>query len=400
MAIQTPKSYAAYSQEILAALQATGITQTAAGGKARAYADITASKLGEVEARQFNNLSQVLLPYATGDSLDFIGAIYGITRIPESNSTTSSSDGTFTFYVQSGTFGSINSGQNITVPAGILIYSAGTSGAVYSVTFQTVLPASANSQAVSTTSVQTGSGGNAPVNTVNTTNFTNYTQSNFGTLLVTNNYGIVSGRDVEDDTSYRYRIQLALQTVGGSSESDLTVQLLTVPGVQNVVFEELPGTFNVYVYTISSSPSAYVLQLAQTVIDDMVAFPISGTAISPDLVGISLSTTLQLVTSSTDTESLTTIVNNAVTAVSNYINNMAIGGTFVINQVASLILQSDPNILDVGLPNSPIQQIYIWRARSDGTYYSRNLVQDYTLGVGERLVVQNITNPINLAVSS
>jgi uncharacterized phage protein gp47/JayE len=398
MAIQSPKSFAVYSSEVLKTLQATGITQTAPGGKARAFADIVASEMSTLEANAFGNLSQALLPYATGTSLDFIGAIYGVTRIPASNSAVSSTDGTLTFYVQSGTFGSINNGNDIIVPAGTLVFSNGNNLVSYATMFQTTLPAASNSQTFTATAVQVGSGGNAPANSIINTNFIGYAQASYGTLLVTNSFGIVSGRDVEDDLSYAYRIQLALKTVGGSSESDLTVQLLTVPGVQNVDFEELPGTFNVFIFTISSSPSDYVIQLAQSVIDNLTAFPIKGTAIAPDLVGISLVTTLKLIPALTEAQS--TIIANAISAATNYINNVGINGTIIINEIASILLSSDTNILDIGLPNQPLLQIFIWRSREDGTRYSRNLVQDYTLATGERLVVENITNPINLTVGS
>ncbi len=58
-------------------------------------------------------------------------------------------------------------------------------------------------------------------------------------------------RDEEDDESYRYRIQLALSSQTGCSEADLRAALLKVPGIQDVVFERLSGTYNVYVYGIS-----------------------------------------------------------------------------------------------------------------------------------------------------
>jgi uncharacterized phage protein gp47/JayE len=41
---------------------------------------------------------------------------------------------------------------------------------------------------------------------------------------VTNEYGIVGGRDQEDDESYRYRIHLKLISQSGSNESALRWQ--------------------------------------------------------------------------------------------------------------------------------------------------------------------------------
>jgi|HubBroStandDraft_4_1064222.scaffolds.fasta_scaffold775368_1 hypothetical protein len=82
MAVQTPQNYAGYQTDILAALSATGIRQLAPGGKARAFGDIVANELAELENRQFSNIAQSLLPFATDVSLDLLGEIYGVPRLP------------------------------------------------------------------------------------------------------------------------------------------------------------------------------------------------------------------------------------------------------------------------------------------------------------------------------
>ncbi len=46
---RTPKTAALYQLDILAALTQTGIRQTAAGGKARAFCDIVDDKIGEMQ---------------------------------------------------------------------------------------------------------------------------------------------------------------------------------------------------------------------------------------------------------------------------------------------------------------------------------------------------------------
>jgi len=63
-------------------------------------------------------------------------------------------------------------------------------------------------------------------------------------FLVTNDYGIVGGRDTEDDDSYRYRIHLKLTSQSGSNENALRFALLQVPGIQDVVFDSKAGTFH------------------------------------------------------------------------------------------------------------------------------------------------------------
>lgn len=400
MAIQTPKSGTQYASEILAILQATGILNTSPGGKARALADIIADRMGDLETRQFVAVSQNLLPYATDTALDALGAIFGIQRIAASDSSSPSSDGNFEFFVTTGTFGDVNSGNDIIIPAGTRIFTAATNGPVYTVDIQTTLPNAQSSAFVSASSVTTGSSGNAPSGIFNRTNFSNYTLSDFGGLQVTNNFGIIGGRDAESDDDYRYRIQLKLQSTGGNGEVDLRTAILQVPGVQDLVFNPLAGTFEVYVYGISPQVPPSLLNLVQTVINENTAYPLNGLAIVPDLVGISLATTLTLQPGLSSVDQ-TTVISNAQTAAANYINNLTVGQEFVINEVAVVILGSDTRILDIGNPNQPLNSIFIWRSRSDETRFSQYLVNDYTPATGERIIVEeSISNPINLTVAS
>jgi hypothetical protein len=67
--------------DILGALTQTGIQQTAAGGKARAFCDIVGDQLGTMETNEFLNLGQTLIHYASIDNLNFIGEIFGVCRL-------------------------------------------------------------------------------------------------------------------------------------------------------------------------------------------------------------------------------------------------------------------------------------------------------------------------------
>ena len=105
---------------------------------------------------------------------------------------------------------------------------------------------------------------------------------------------MVGGRDAETDEDYRYRINLKLQSQSGANEAALRFQILQVPGIQDVVFDRHAGTFDVYVYSIAPQVAASLLDMVQQVINDTVAYPLTGLAVAPDLVGISLTTTLHL----------------------------------------------------------------------------------------------------------
>jgi hypothetical protein len=162
------------------------------------------------------------------------------------------------------------------------------------------------------------------------------------------------GRDQEDDESYRYRIHLKLISQSGSNESAIRFDLLQVPGIQDVVFDRRAGTFYCYVYAITPIAAASVLAMVQDAIDQNVAFPLTGAALNPDQIGITLATTISTVAGSTQTDK-DTATGQAIAAAQDYINNLRVGEPLVINDIAAAIQTSSSKILDVGQPNRQIR---------------------------------------------
>ena len=399
--IQTQSSASTYQNNLLAALKATGITNTSPGAKARAFTDAVGDQIGQSESNSYTAIAQTLLPYATKSNLDYFGQMFGIPRIQASDVSSSSLDNNFEFYVARGTFGTINNGQDIVVPANTQIYtSQGTSGQVVLTTTEVTCSASQSSVPFSVTNLQSASSGNAASGVFTSSNFTNYADSAYGSLLVTNNYGLIGGRDAEEDDDYRYRINLWIQSRGGASESDLRLAVLVLPGIQDLTFVRQAGTFLCYIYGISPVIPPSLISLVQGTLDGLTSYPIFGTAVSPALVGISFSTTLTFVSSATSSDQQNAIA-NAMSAAQSYINDLSVGQEFVINTLADKIQNSDSKILDIGSPDQPINDIFIWRSRDDGTRYSRYLVADYTPATGERMVVEtSISNPITLTAAT
>jgi phage-related baseplate assembly protein len=367
---------ALYQLDILAALTQTGIQQTAAGGKARAFCDIVGDQLGTMETNEFLNLGETLIHYATGQNLDFIGEIFGVYRLGQQIASISQGDLNFKFYVAGGgKFGDINSGQSINLPAGTLIRSAADNGPIFITDTAYTLHAADTQQYVGAYAAAPGNSANASAGVFNQWSGTvPYSKSAFGSLLVTNSYGVVGGRDAETDDNYRYRIQQKLQGRNGSNEAALRFELLQVPGIQDIVFTRLAGTFDCYVYGIAPTPAPSLLDAVQQTINDNVAFPLTGTAIAPDLVGISLVTTLSMSAGASTTDQ-DMVIGEAVAAAQDYIDNLGVGQQLVSNEIADRIRNADARILDVGQPNKQIPEIFIWRSRDDGTRYSRSKLE-------------------------
>jgi hypothetical protein len=194
----------------------------------------------------------------------------------------------------------------------------------------------------------------------------------FGTLLIANNFGIVGGRDTEDDESYRYRISLKLKSQSGINEAALRFAILQVPGIQDIVFAPFAAGFYAYVYGISPVVPISLIQAVNDQISQYAAYPINlaSSAITPDLVGISLATTLSFKAGTTQAEK-DVVSLSAASAAQTYIDNLGVGQPLIINNISNQIRQSDARISDVGNPDRPILQIFIWRARADGSRFSR-----------------------------
>ena len=395
--IQKPKSVQIYQSEILSAFAAAGIRQLSPGGKARAFSDIVGDKIGESEARGFAAVGQSLLPYAVGQSLDFLGEMYGVPRLHRSDVVSSALSDNFNFYVVRGNFGQINSGRPIVIPAGTRISTADV-GPVSVTAAEITLDASASTQSFPAIALNPGEAGNAPAGVFTKHNFTAYSDARYGSLLVTNNYGLVEGREEEDDDSYRYRISLKLQSRGGAAEADIRLAVLAVPGVQDVVFTREAGSFTAYVYGISPVVSPSLLALVQAEVDQRTAYPLVGTCVAPDLVGVSLSTVAQFAANTSPADRSSSI-SSAVRAAEDYINNLAVGETLIVNEIADRLRDADSKIIDIGSPNKPLSDIFLWRSRVDGSRYSRYLVGNYEPAIGERLVVESISNAITVTAS-
>jgi len=112
------------------------------------------------------------------------------------------------------------------IPAGTRISTInGTTGPVMITTTDTLCPAAASSASCSVVSLTSGASGNGAAGVFIQHNFTAYASSAFGSLLVTNNFGVVVGTDAETDTDYRYRINLKLQSPAGNAEANVRLAI-------------------------------------------------------------------------------------------------------------------------------------------------------------------------------
>jgi hypothetical protein len=95
--------------------------------------------------------------------------------------------------------------------------------------------------------------------------------------------------------------------------------------------------------------------MVQDSIDQTVAFPLTGTALNPNLVGITFATTITLVPGATQTDK-DTAASQAIAGAQDYLSNLQVGQQLIINDIAAAIRNASPKILDVGQPNRQIEE--------------------------------------------
>jgi uncharacterized phage protein gp47/JayE len=167
--------------------QNTGITKLSAGGIARALLEALNRRLADAYNTFDLNLARAFVSASTGQYLDLMGTLLGITRSVSSPASAHAEEQTIKFYVDSGVFGDINGGVDILLTAGRTISTGPQStGIVYTLTDDFVLSKNSNIGWVSAQAIATGDGSNLGSGSLLYHNFIGYSDYLNNTLLVTN----------------------------------------------------------------------------------------------------------------------------------------------------------------------------------------------------------------------
>lgn len=385
--------------------QETNITQLSPGAKARALLEIVSRQISEQYQIFDINLANAFLSTARGEFLNYIGEIVGLERLQPVTAGTVSESQNVIFYTFAATFGAINGGSDIVVPKGTRLWtSPSTSDADDSVYFyvteDVTLSSAANLQSIPVNASQQGDISNIGQDTLVNHDFEDYTDYQNGTLLVRNRASITSGRGLESDEDFRYRISKQVTASEMGNETAIRLAALSVPGVADVSMVPYVrglGTFAVYVKSLDARVSDELVDAVQQTIDEVQSFGNRGYALKPKEIGI------EMVLSLTYRESITSrdraaINRSVVGAVYDYINNLDIGEDFIINEVVQRVMQVDDRIKNVGAANKPIDELRMWktsRTRDNRVRYT--LQDDYTTAFDEKVLIEySLTTPVTV----
>jgi uncharacterized phage protein gp47/JayE len=218
----------------------TGVNYWGRDGVARTFVDIITSEQRLAEGRVEASLKSIQLGTAEKEDLDALAESKGLFRMQPTYAESVSNEKNFMFYSNT-TFGDLNGGASIVIPAGTKIGAFSSSFTAnnisenniveYVTTKEYTLPSTMSFYFCSIKSVSSGSFQNVAENTLLKHDFTNYIS---GQLLCKNNYAILNGRNIESDDSLRFRAANIYNSHAGATEVALQLSGIEVPGATSI----------------------------------------------------------------------------------------------------------------------------------------------------------------------
>ena len=363
----------------------TGITNFGTDSKARVLMDVFTSEVLDARQSAVDAFGASQLSTAQGEDLIQIGNTLGVPQFRRTFASSHRREHNFAFYVETGTFGDINSGANFTIPKGTLIVSDPNENELqavvnYELTTDVTCLAAASLVYLSVRAKTSGSGGNVGPTVIRNHSFTGYTGSGAGSLKVINFFSVLNGREEESPRQYRYRLARNYDRLVSSNDSRIQLAGLRVPGVLDV--KPISGYFGVgsvgvLVIGADFQSNQQLVRGVQEGLDQIFgpgskAIAVGATKVQVDLV-------LQLRTSRSLTQSdkrnlETSIKRNLLNAV----RSTPMGGTLPLTLLEQAVQQQGRGLLRFAraLNKRPslFKDVYLKRGFSNGISSERELL--------------------------
>lgn len=226
----------------------TDITNFDKDSKVRALSDTLTKELIDIRNQSIQAFQANQLSNSRGDNLDQFGNSRGVPRNINTFCQVLEEERNLALYVESGTFGDINSANSILIEEGTIIYSTPNNNELgATINYRTLksytLDATASLQYISARAETSGSVSNVGQGVLRNHQFTNYSDSINGTLKVINFYPILNGQQSERDDQYRFRISQNYNRLHQNSDARILLTSLNVPGVLEV--KPITGFFGI-----------------------------------------------------------------------------------------------------------------------------------------------------------
>lgn len=354
--------------------QYTNITELSPGGKTRVLLDIVSDEQGFQHQRFDENLAQPFIKKASSRFLDFIGDMMNLPRREATHAY--ASDDNFNFYVSSGTFGDINSGSGISIPAGTIVSTVPNDSQVVtpglttqpSIEYRTTAAATASaSQSIIYVPIRAyieGATSNVPRNVLRQHEITTYTGAANNSLKCTNRYSVSNGEERESDDSYRYRLQNIFKAREFGTPIAIRLALLSLPGVadlKEVLCEQGPGTYSIYVQSLTPTPSLQLIRECAAVAYTVSSFGVRPFVLAPESLGLEMVCQVNWSTKATS-EDITRGYIEMRNALENKLNHTKIGAEVELAELSDVMLSAVTYASSIGSasPNK-FEEVYVHR---------------------------------------
>jgi len=323
----------------------TDITYFSDGSIAKALVETNNLEVSRIQQYVTGVFQNAFLSSTTGIYLDMWGETLGLPRIKDRRATALIQDGAVRFYVSNGTLGSRlpnpdNSGLGL-IQSGVSITTASNT-VEYKVTEAVTFPVNTRSVFVPVTAQGSGTDYNVGANQLTVHNL------NKSEVKVTNDIAIVTGKDVESDEEYRFRLSRAMTSRYGSNLAAVEVAAVSNPGVARaelLQYARGAGTFDVLLIPQGNRVTVSTRENTRRAIEQVAAYGVSFEVREPEYVPVRIS--LQLIFNNNVTEAERISLRAQVqSSILQYIASIPLGGELIINQLRAASLVS-PSIKDI-----------------------------------------------------
>lgn len=343
----------------------TGINNWSSDSAARTLTDTVSAAIVNNHNETVNAFEQIQISTAKGSGLDEIAMSHGVPRYQPEKAYSNRVERSVYFYVPSGTFGDINSGNDITLPKGTKLFPSDSSqnAILYETTSDYILPAALSKTYCGVQAVSFGSTQNVGPRTL-----TSHSFNEFPGLYCTNDYAIVNGRGRENDEALRDRLSIYFRTLASNNRSALLMQALTVPGVLDVAVSEGyygMGTCGVFVFGADGFSSPDLIRQVELRAADLNTTGLR-VVVSPG-VQVSFSFDIEVSLDATPTAAQSSAIRSSIeTSIRDYLSVGSVRRTVDIRQLRNKIMEDNPRIISI-IPKrsrdakSLFQNVYINR---------------------------------------
>jgi uncharacterized phage protein gp47/JayE len=367
--------------------QYTNITQLSPGGKTRFLLD-TVAREQSLQHKIFDtNLMNAFIKYADSKFLDFFGDMFNLPR----NEATHAYDDTdnVMFYVASGDFGDLNSDSDFTIPVGTSITTVPYEGTIitpgletqaviqYATTSSVTCVSDQSFVYVPVRAVFEGRNADVPKNVLNKHSYTSFMSGTQNRIKCTNRFSISNGEDRESDDSYRYRLANLFRAREMAVRSSIRLAALSVPGVSDikeVMCEQGPGSFSLYITGLTPTTSPKLLQEVSSAVIPVVAYGVRPFILAPISIGLEFVAAVKWSSRATTAQ----IANGYTTmrnALERKLNSIKIGEEILLSDLIDVLLASTSLANSIGDTRSnKFEEVYAYRTNPSGTGSIRNLV--------------------------